>query len=217
MPDSATPALSAIILAAGRSARLGRPKQLLDLGGQPVIAHVVDHALAAGLDEIVLVLGHEADAIQTALGPRANRLRVFLNPDYAAGQSTSLRAGLTAVGPGIAGALVLLGDQPEVGPDVIAALAVAFRAATSPPPLVLPAYGPERVIGNPVVLGRALFPEVLAVTGDQGARDVVRAHRSEAVVVPFPDHNPPRDIDTEADYAALLAAWPSGRRGAPGG
>jgi molybdenum cofactor cytidylyltransferase len=201
--------LSAIILAAGRSSRLGRPKQLLDLGGQPVIAHVVDRALASDLDEVILVLGHEAAAIQSALGARLSRLRVVYNPDYAAGQSTSLRAGLIAIAPPSAGALVLLGDQPEVGRDVIAALAGAFRATDPTPSLVLPTYGPDDVVGNPVVLGRALFPDVLAVTGDQGARDVVRAHRREAVVVPFPDRLPPRDLDTEIDYVALLADWPT--------
>ena len=116
--------------------------------------------------------------------------------------------------PRSAGALILLGDQPEVGADVIDDLVAVIGAAASP--LVLPAYGPEGTIGNPVYLGRSLFPEILAVTGDRGARDVVRAHRSESVLVPFPNLLPPRDIDTEADYAALLAAWPSGRRGAPG-
>jgi molybdenum cofactor cytidylyltransferase len=201
------PTISTIILAAGRSSRLGRPKQLLDLGGQPVIAHVVDHALAADLAEVILVLGHEADTIQSALGRRLEQLRVVINPDFADGQSTSLIAGLRAVDSTSDGTLILLGDQPEVGPDLIGQLAAAFRA--SRPPLVLPSYGPGGDTGNPVLLARSLFPEALAVSGDRGAREVVRAHRGEAVVVPFPDRRPPRDIDTEADYAALLAAWPT--------
>src|SRR5687768_483328 len=140
--------VSGIILAAGRSSRLGRPKQLLDLGGVPVLAHVLDNARAAGLDEVVLVLGHEAERIAAAVAARLDGVRVVVNPDFARGQSTSLHAGLRAVAAESAAAIVLLGDQPQVGPDVIGALVAAYRQTTSP--VVLPSYGGTPA--NPVLL-----------------------------------------------------------------
>lgn len=195
--------VSGLILAAGRSSRLGRPKQLLELGGTPVLVHVLANARAAGLDEIVLVLGHEADAIRAAIAPHLDGVRVVVNPDFAHGQSTSLHAGLHAVAAESAAAIILLGDQPQVGPEVIRALATAYRETTAP--VVLPSYG--GTTANPVLLARALFPEVFTITGDQGARDVVRAHLRDAQVVTFPDRQPPTDIDTEEDYAALRHSW----------
>ena len=197
--------VSGIILAAGRSSRLGRPKQLLDLSGKPVLAHVLDNARAAGLHEVILVLGHEADRIQTALAPHLDGVRVVVNPDHAAGLSTSMRAGIGVLASSADAAIVLLGDQPEVGSDLILALAGAFRASDAP--IVMPSYGGRP--SNPILIARQLFPALEAVTGDRGARDVVLAHWDEVGFVPFPDRAPPDDIDTEDDYAALLARWPA--------
>ena len=197
--------VSGIILAAGRSSRLGRPKQLLDLGGRPVLAHVLAAAGTARLDELILVLGHEGEQIRSVLAPYLGGVRCVVNPHFAAGQSTSLHAGIRALSERSAAAVILLGDQPQVEPRVVDALIEAFRDTGAP--VVMPSYG--GVPANPVLIARALFPEVLAVAGDQGAREVIRAHRGEAVLVPFPDHHPPRDIDTDADYAALLADWPA--------
>lgn len=197
--------VSGIILAAGRSARLGRPKQLLDLGGKPVLVHVLDGARASGLHEVILVLGHEAERVRSALAAHLERVKVLVNPDHAAGQSTSMRAGLAALDSAADAAIFLLGDQPEVGSDVILALVAAFRA--SGPPIVMPSYSGQP--GNPVLIARPLFPALEAVTGDRGARDVIHAHRAEVELVPFPDRASPRDIDTEEDYAALLARWPA--------
>ncbi|HEX5498621.1 MAG TPA: NTP transferase domain-containing protein, partial [Thermomicrobiales bacterium] len=117
--------ISGIILAAGDSTRLGRPKQLLPVGGLPLLAHVLRHAAASRLDDVVVVLGHDAEAIAEAVGEWGQRIAV--NPDFAAGQSTSLKIGLAAVPPQAEAALVLLGDQPEVGPAIIDAVIAAFR------------------------------------------------------------------------------------------
>lgn len=193
--------ISGVVLAAGRSRRLGRPKQLLPLAGLPLLGHVLRNAAASSLDEVVLVLGYDAAAIGAAVGDWGQR--TVVNPDHADGQSTSLRAGVAAVDPRAAAAVFLLGDQPGVGPAVIDALIVAFRR--DQPPLVIPAYGDQR--GNPVLVSRALFPELERVTGDEGARGVVRAHAGEAAIVPVGDGAPPGDVDTEEDYAALLASW----------
>jgi molybdenum cofactor cytidylyltransferase len=171
-----------------------------------VLAHVVDNALAADLSEVILVLGHEAERIRAVLGDRLGAVSIVVNPDHAAGQSTSLRAGLTAVSSESAAVLVLLGDQPRVGRDVIESLVAAFRETRAP--IVMPTYG--GVPANPVLFTRSLFPEILAVAGDQGARELVRAHRAETHLVPFPDRDPPLDVDTEEDYLALLAQRSNG-------
>jgi len=197
------PVVSGLILAAGRSSRLGRPKQLLPLAGRPLLTHVLENAAASTLDEIVLVLGHEADRIRAAVGDLGQRL--IVNPDYAAVQSTSRRAGLAALDPAAAAVVVLLGDQPQVGPAIVDALVAAFRGGAGP--IVLPLYGGRR--GNPVLFARALFPELATVVGDEGARGIVRARGAEVVGVPVGDDPPPRDVDTEEDYAALLAGWPA--------
>ncbi|MDQ3411935.1 MAG: nucleotidyltransferase family protein, partial [Chloroflexota bacterium] len=117
--------VSGIILAAGQSSRLGRSKQLLPLAGRPLLAHVIAHAAASDLDETILVLGHEATAIAAALGDLGQR--TMINPEYAAGQSTSVRAGLSAVSPESDAVMFLLGDQPTVTSEIINALLTAYR------------------------------------------------------------------------------------------
>lgn len=194
--------ISGIILAAGGSARLGRPKQLLPLAGEPLLSHALRHAAASTLDEVVLVLGHRAPEIAAAVGRWGQR--VVVNDGYAAGQSGSLRAGLAAIDPASEAVLFLLGDQPEVGPATIDAVLAAFRSSGAP--IVIPTYGGEP--GNPILFRRNLFPDLARLTGDEGARGIVRDRRGEAHLVPVAARTPPRDIDTEDDYAALLAGWP---------
>jgi molybdenum cofactor cytidylyltransferase len=195
-------AIAGVILAAGRSARLGRPKQLLPLAGRPLLAHTLGHAIASTLDEVILVLGHEAATIAAAVGDLGQR--TIINPDHAAGQSTSVRAGLAALPPDSGAVLFLLGDQPSVTAEIIDTLLSGYRA--DPAPILVPVYGTER--GNPVLFDRALFPELSRVSGDEGARAIVRAHRGDVRLMPVPGDQPPQDVDTEADYQRLLASWP---------
>ncbi|HEX5500617.1 MAG TPA: nucleotidyltransferase family protein, partial [Thermomicrobiales bacterium] len=168
----------------------------------PLLAHVLRHAAASRLDDIVLVLGHNAETIAEAVGEWGQRIAV--NPDFAAGQSTSLKIGLAAVPPQAEAALVLLGDQPEIGPEIIDAVIVAFRYGDRP--IVAPTYG--GAIGNPVLFRRDCFPTLAALTGDEGARRIIRARPEDVLRVPVSDVPAPADIDTDADYAALLARWP---------
>lgn len=190
-----------VILAAGSSSRLGRAKQLLPLGDRPVLAHTLANALAASLDGVIVVLGHAAETIKAQIDFGA--ATVAINERYAEGQSTSLHAGVAALPPDAAAAIFILGDQPLIGPAVHAALLAAYRRTDAP--IIQPSYDGQR--GNPVLLARALFPELLQVTGDQGARNVIRAHAAEVVAVPIPGTTPTDDLDTEDDYQRLLARY----------
>ena len=199
--------ISGIVLAAGTSSRLGRPKQLLDLGGRPVLRWVLDAALAASLDEIVVVLGHDADEIRAAV-PIHQRVRVALNPDYLEGQSTSLRTGLRALDDGSEAAVVLLADQPGIRADAVDGVIGAWRKGAGP--IVQASYGGKPA--HPTLFSRELWPELEALTGDEGARSFIAAHgrhRSHVEV----GGEPPDDIDTEADYRRAVARQESTANG----
>ncbi len=195
--------IAGIILAAGSSSRLGRPKQLLPLAGRPLLAHTVANAITSSLDDVILVLGHRADEIAAAVGDLGQR--TVINSVYASGQSTSLLAGMAALPDSTAAVLFLLGDQPTVTPEVIDTILDAYRAA--PVPILVPVYGGER--GNPVLFDRSLFPALRQVSGDEGARAIVRTNPDAIKLVPVPGSSPPQDVDTDDDYTRLLAAWPS--------
>jgi molybdenum cofactor cytidylyltransferase len=212
--------VAGIILAAGRGSRMGGTKQLLPLHGLPLLAHSVRAAEDSALADIVVVLGHDAQAIAAAVPRR--RARLVLNPAYAEGQSSSLRAGLRALGPDVGAAVILLGDQPFVRSEVIDALAGAYldawgrridgernagsAAAESgaSPRVIIPTYGGRD--GHPILLQRSLWPEVMAVRGDEGARSVIRAHPLETRRLAIDGGPPPRDVDTPEDYTGLSDA-----------
>lgn len=196
--------IAGIVLAAGRSSRLGRPKQLLPLDGEPLIRQTIRRILASSLDELMVVVGHEAEAVTTALSDLP--VRIVFNPNAARGQSTSVLAGLDALSANVEAALVLLGDQPGIDPVVIDTLIAAWRESKAP--IVAPRY--IGGIGNPVLFDRRIFPELATLQGDAGARAVVRAHHEagDLLLVPIDAPAPP-DIDTEEDYAALLATFAS--------
>jgi molybdenum cofactor cytidylyltransferase len=192
--------IAAIVLAAGASTRMGRQKLTLPMaGGRPLVRLAVEQVLAAGLDEVVVVVGGDADAVAAALATLP--VRVVVNPRYAEGQSTSLRAGLDALRPGTDAAVVALGDQPLPDPDVIRRLVAAFR--TTGRPIAAPVYRDGR--GNPVLFGAALFGELRGVTGDQGGRGVITRDPARVVEVPV-DMAMPADIDTPQDYEAARGA-----------
>jgi molybdenum cofactor cytidylyltransferase len=191
--------ITGVILAAGTSSRLGRPKQLLDLGGRTVLQRVLDAALAASLDEVVVVLGHGAGEIGETL-PVSHRVRIVVNQDYLEGQSTSLRAGLRAAREEAEAVVVLLGDQPGVRPEAIDDVVHAWGAGAGP--VVQASY--RGIPSHPTLLGRAVWPEVEALSGDEGARGFIAADRSRRTLVEV-GGEPPADIDTEEDYRRALS------------
>lgn len=193
--------IAGVILAAGMSTRLGRPKQLLEIGGKPLIAHVADAALGSVLDEVIVVLGHHAGAVRNALRDRAVRVRV--NPQYREGQSTSLIAALDAVSDSTDAIVVLLSDQPTIATPVIDNLIGTRRATRAP--VVMTTYG--GAASHPILFGRELFGEIRCIRGDRGARDVIRRHQDKVVTVDGGAHQPPPDVDTEEAYDLLRKTW----------
>lgn len=199
-PRGGSAQLSGVVLAAGASSRMGRPKQLLTLGGRPLLQHVIDAAADSCLAEIVVVLGHAAGSVQAALDlPRSTRCRVVVAPAHREGQAASLRAGLAAVQPGSRAAAILLGDQPSVSAERIDRVAHAFLAEGRPVarPFDLAPSG-ERVPGHPVVLARSIWPAVTALSGDEGARALLARHPEWLHALSL-DGSPPPDVDREAD------------------
>src|SRR5260221_9258633 len=140
--------VAALILAAGASSRMGRPKQLLDWQGRPLVRAAAEVALAAKLDPLLVVIGGAQSQVADALAELP--LQVIANPDYAAGQSTSLRAGIAALGQDVDAVVVLLSDQPFVTAAIVEQLVAEWQASEAL--IVAPTYAGQR--GNPVLFAR---------------------------------------------------------------
>jgi molybdenum cofactor cytidylyltransferase len=193
--------VTGIVLAAGTSSRLGRPKQLLDLAGRPVLQHVVETLHSARVDEIVVVLGHRAEEIATAM-PLSDRVRLATNPDFASGQSTSLRAGLLAAGDRSQAAVILLGDQPGMRAEAVTAVIEAWGSGRGP--AVQATY--RGVPGHPVLFDRSVWADLEGAEGDEGARGLLASHPQWRALVEV-GGSPPLDIDNEEDYARVRAEF----------
>ena len=188
-----------VILAAGLGSRMGGVKQLLPFRGRPLVQHVIDAAKASRLAHVTLVLGHAHAEILSKIDARG--IDTVLNQDFAAGQSTSLRCGLSH-GPDADGVMFLLGDQPLVDSAFIDAIMDRFLAER--PWAVVPVHGDRP--GNPVVIGRELLDEASALGGDAGARGLLRKYDRHVLRLDVDDPMVLRDVDTMDDYLALLAA-----------
>lgn len=198
----AAPRLAGIVLAAGRSTRMGGPNKLLaTLDGEPLVRHAVRAALEGGLSEVVVVTGHQGERVASALA--GLNVRLVANPRYAEGLSTSLKAGLAALGEAADGALVLLGDMPRVGAGLVRRLAEAFDPASGRH-IVVPVAGGRR--GNPVLWGRRFFGELMKVTGDQGGRTVLASSPEAVIEVPVEGDAVHLDLDTPEALAAAGGA-----------
>lgn len=195
--------IAGIVLAAGRSSRLGRPKQLLPVQGEPLLRFTLQRILTTSLDVVYVVLGHRAQEISGFISDLP--VQIVENPDAEKGQSTSVLAGLRAVLPTDPDAvMMLLGDQPLVDPEVVNRMIARWQETRTG--VVAPRYagGPGR---NPILFDRVVLPELMTLTGDIGARAIVRAHQKRGdISLVEVDSSAPRDVDTEDDYAELLAS-----------
>jgi len=185
--------VSAVVLAAGMSKRMGSIKQLLRIGEKTLLETVLDHLRASRADDIVVVLGGSAEAIRQQVP--LNDARVVFNEEYRQGMGTSLRAGVSAIDSSSDAALIVLADQPFVRPDTIDQLIDCYRARK--PQAAIPVYKGFR--GNPVLLDRSLFPEIMTLSGDLGCRAILGSHIENILRVPVDDVGVLLDVDTKAD------------------
>jgi molybdenum cofactor cytidylyltransferase len=195
-----------VVLAAGQGRRFGATKQVAEVDGLPLVAHAVRVAHAAGIGRVLVVVGHDAEAVAAA-ARRGGPVEVVVNPDHADGQSTSLRVGIAAAGD--AGnddvAVVLLADQPGVEPrvvrDVVHAIEGDVEAARA-------RY--DDGAGHPVAFARRVWPQVAAVTGDRGARDLLADLTVAEVAV---SGTAPRDVDRPDELPGTVGPPPDGGGG----
>ncbi|MGC2398362.1 MAG: nucleotidyltransferase family protein [Acidobacteriaceae bacterium] len=194
------PRISAVILAAGTSRRMGQPKQLLPMGESTMLAQTIENLFAAELEEIVLVLGSFAETIQRNLSSQLlQRLKIVLNHSYEQGIAGSLRVGLSSVDPRSSAALIVLGDQPFVHPRTLDLIVHEYRRSRAK--IAVPVYREQR--GNPVLLDRSVFAEAMALEGDVGCRAIFPQHLKEIMNVKVEDSGVLLDVDDPADYQRL--------------
>jgi molybdenum cofactor cytidylyltransferase len=188
--------VAGVILAAGGSSRLGEPKQLIELGGLPLVRKAALSALEAGALPVVVVLGAENDQILPALEGLDN-VRIALNSRWKSGLASSVAAGLAALSEDeqVDGAMLVLADQPFVDAHSLKNLIDAFGESR----LVASAY--SNTVGVPAIIGREFFPELMELQGDRGAGPWLRARSADVTKVPLPVS--PLDIDTRDDIELL--------------
>jgi molybdenum cofactor cytidylyltransferase len=182
---------------------MGGNKLLASVGGKPMILRAVDAALGSGARPVVVVTGHEAEALTGLLKERD--VRLVHNPDYGAGMSTSLRAGLAALPADCDGALVCLADMPGIDAEHLERLIAAFDPAEGRA-IIVPTHGDHR--GNPVLWAARFFPEMAAVKGDVGARHLIGEYNEMVREVPFDDPSVLLDIDTPEALAEVRGSTP---------
>ncbi len=191
------PRIGAVILAAGTSSRMGEAKQLLRLGEATVLNQVVNNVCGSSVDEIVIVLGHQAETIKQSIASES--LKVVVNESYRQGMGTSLRAGLSALPSAVDAALIVLADQPFVRSATFDQIIDHYQQSNAP--IVIPMYQGFR--GNPVLLDRSVFPEVMALSGDIGCRAIFGNHLEGIAKVPVEDVGILLDLDSKDDVARL--------------
>ena len=190
-----------IILAGGSSTRFGRPKQLLKLKGKYLLDHVLSAALGSELNHIVLVLGHDHQNILRALETRTTqkRLQVVINHRYLEGQSRSLQAGLQKIRQAFPAVMFLLGDQPLLNSNTIDHLLDRFRHSGKD--ICVPVCEGKR--RNPTIFNRVLYDQLMAIEGDIGARDIIRANPERVLYLELDDPLCFFDIDSQKDFENL--------------
>lgn len=194
---------AAVILAAGESRRLGRPKQLEPWGDTNLLSHVVARTREFPVEEVWVVLGYDADRILAVTDFEG--VGIIENPEWEEGIASSIRVGLDALTrlSRCDSALIVMGDQPSVAAEVVDALIAAHGRGTHP--ASVPKY--RYSWGNPVLVDRSLWPRLMSLEGDEGAQRLWQAHPEWVNEVWFSDL-PPRDVDTETDIAELRPRHP---------
>jgi molybdenum cofactor cytidylyltransferase len=193
-----TEMISAVVLAAGRARRMGEQKLLLPLRGKPVLQWVLETVLASDVAEVICVV-RDLESLPPRVSVTHEKLFWLVNQNADHGQSTSVIAGLWAIHPNSTGALFVVGDQPMMGSDLINALIGRFAKTTAL--IVAPTHNGQT--RNPVLFRREIFPELLELSGDRGARGLIARHADQTEFVEWQDEFPFMDLDVREDYERL--------------
>ena len=193
--------VAGIILAAGMSKRFRKVKQLFEIGNSTILSMVIKAAIKSDLDKIVLVLGYESDKIKASLvnSLKESKLVAVVNPNYFQGMSTSLGCGLMEIKKEFPSVMILMGDQPFVSYKVINHILKSFKAADKD--ICVPVYKGKR--GLPVCFTDAFYDDMLNISGDMGAREIIRNNPLKIQTVEIEDPVCFMDIDEEADLEQL--------------
>ena len=203
--------IPAIVLAAGRSSRMRRAKATLPAGdGHTFLTRIIGTLLDAGVDDVIVVVGHDADLIASSFSESGLPARFVVNHDYDRGQLSSLIAGLNAVDrPGVAAVLLTLVDVPLVSESTVRAVIDTYRRTRAP--IVRPTSGARH--GHPLLIDRSVFDALRAADPSTGAKPIVRAHASAAGDIAVEDEGAFLDVDTEDEYRRTIASRFGGAAG----
>ena len=192
-----------IILAAGMSTRLGQLKQLLKVGGKTILSMVIDAALFSDLDKILLVLGHQSDKIIAAMGDKLRnpKLSVIINSRYQEGMSTSIQCAMEKIKDDFSSFMIILGDQPLLSKDTINFILSRFWASNKG--ICVPVHKGKR--GPPVCFSNEFYDDIFNISGDIGAREIIKNKPEHTLDVEIEDSDCFFDIDNEADLERLLS------------
>jgi molybdenum cofactor cytidylyltransferase len=200
--------ISLVILAAGKSTRMKENKLLLSLNGETLIEHVVKTATRSIVDDVIVVLGYEAQKVKERLARLGSRL--VINKNYEKGQSESVKAGLKAVSPGTKAVMILPADVALIEAESINKVANEYRRSKSP--IIIASH--QQQSGHPILIDRALFPEVLAVNEETlGLKAVIDRHRPEITYVEVDTENVLIDIDTQEEFNKYFRTQAASRGG----
>jgi len=192
------PMLSAILLAAGESKRMGEPKQLMPLGKSTLLEQTIDNLLNSAVDETIVVLGHRAEEITEVIADKP--VKIMVNPNYRQGMSTSIIAGLILVDPRSQAVMLALGDQPSVDSQTINQLIDEFHNHDKG--IAVPTHQGRR--GHPIIFAIKYKEKLLELEGDIGGREIIKQHPEDVLEVAVGAASVISDIDTEADYQSQL-------------
>ena len=190
--------ISAIVLAAGESKRMGQPKQLLPFGGGTILGQVIENLLQSQAEEITVVLGYEAEKIIPQIA--REHVKIVVNPDFEQGMSSSIKCGLSQSSEAADGVMIVLGDQPLIERETIDLLVERHRQSERG--IVLPVY--KGVRGHPVIFKVKYKDELMRLSGDVGAKQIIVQHPSDVLEVKVDCAGVAVSIDTESDYQLLI-------------
>ena len=190
--------LSAILLAAGESKRMGEPKQLMPLSKHTLLEQAIDNLLNSSVDETIVVVGHKAEEITRAIATKP--VKIMFNPNYRQGMSTSIVAGLILVDPKSQAVMLALGDQPLVESRTMNQLIDAFNSHDKG--IAVPTHRGKR--GHPIIFNIKYKAELLELEGDIGGREIIRQHPDDVLEVAVDSASVISDINTRDDYQSQL-------------